>query len=378
MIPSIAAAIEREGSISFARYHELALYGPDGFFTSGSRPAGAGRRADFITSPEVGPLFGEVLSRALDAWWVDLGRPDPFVVIEAGAGNGTLAKSVLSAAPECSRALRYVLVERSPVLRREQERRLTLTEPALSFAGVDEDDDEPPPPGPIVTALAELPAGRFDGVVLANELLDDLPVRVAEWTADGWAEVRVTLVEGRLGELLVPLDDETVRRLGRVVPGTGGAGGSAPLREGARVPVVDEARRWLRSAAEILVRGRVVVFDYGDTTAELGRRGGWLRTYHGHDRGDDPYAAPGECDITCDVAFDQLDVLGAPAADTTQAAFLRRHGIDELVEEGRRVWNERAGVGDLAAVKARSRVSEAEALLDERGLGAFRVLSWVL
>ena len=90
---------------------ELALYHPEhGFY---GRGGGAGRGADFLTSPEVGPLFGAVVARALDTWWTELGTPDPFIVVEAGAGVGTLARSILTANPACSPAVRYVVVERS-------------------------------------------------------------------------------------------------------------------------------------------------------------------------------------------------------------------------------------------------------------------------
>jgi SAM-dependent MidA family methyltransferase len=99
----------------------------------------------------------------------------------------------------------------------------------------------------------------------------------------------------------------------------------------------------------------------------------WLRTYSGHQRGGHPLDDLGRQDITCDVAVDQLPPL---TSNTAQADWLRAHGIEELVDEGRRVWKERAGVGDLEAVRARSRVSEAEALTDPTGLGAFRVLEW--
>ena len=81
----------------------------------------------------------------------------------------------------------------------------------------------------------------------------------------------------------------------------------------------------------------------------------------------------GEQDITCEVAVDQLP---PPAQDRSQADWLRVHGIDELVEEGRAIWRERAAIGDLEAMRARSRVTEADALLDPAGLGAFRVLEW--
>ena len=78
------------------------LYDPDaGFYGVGG---GAGRSRDFLTSPEVGPLFGAVMARAIDSWWDELGRPDPFVVIEGGAGTGALAEAVLGAGPRCKRS----------------------------------------------------------------------------------------------------------------------------------------------------------------------------------------------------------------------------------------------------------------------------------
>src|SRR5689334_22632426 len=178
---------------------EAALYDdPDGFFARGR---GAGRAgADFVTSPEVGPLFATLVARALDRSWVRLGRPDPFVVVEAGAGSGRLASGVLRAAPACAPALRYVLVERSAGLRARQ-RELLAVEPADEAlgpfaAGSDPDDALEPVTGmgPIVAQLDELPAVAVDGVLLANELLDNLPVRVVARTAHGWDEVRVGCV----------------------------------------------------------------------------------------------------------------------------------------------------------------------------------------
>src|SRR3954471_5131618 len=108
---AITERIHRNGPIRFGAFVELALYGHDGFFTGGGGAGRAGR--DFVTSPEVGSLFGMVIARALDDAWHRLGRPDPFVVVEAGAGRGRLGADVLRAAPGCAPALRYVLVERS-------------------------------------------------------------------------------------------------------------------------------------------------------------------------------------------------------------------------------------------------------------------------
>ena len=143
----VAERAHRLGPLPFDEVMELALYHPEvGFYSAGG---GAGRSGDFLTSPEVGPLFGAVLGRALDHWWRELGEPDPFVVVEAGAGAGTLASHVLDADPVCTPALRYVLVERSDRLRDMQHNRLPM-EPARQVLGpaVITDPDEGPHPQP--------------------------------------------------------------------------------------------------------------------------------------------------------------------------------------------------------------------------------------
>ncbi|MDQ3739102.1 MAG: hypothetical protein M3337_08040, partial [Actinomycetota bacterium] len=99
----------------------------------------------------------------------------------------------------------------------------------------------------------------------------------------------------------------------------------------------------------------------------------WLRTYRDHERGGHYLDAPGSMDITTDVMLDQLP---APDAVRTQAQFLSRWGIDELVEAGRLAWQQAAAAPTLESMKLRSRVSEADALLDVDGLGAFTVLEW--
>ena len=111
------------------------------------------------------------------------------------------------------------------------------------------------------------------------------------------------------------------------------------------------------------------------TTASMASREAseWLRTYKGHQRGSAPLRDLGSQDITCEVAVDQLP---APTRVTSQATWLRAHGIDELVEEGKRIWQERKHIGDLEAVRARSRVNEATSLTDPASLGGFAVLEW--
>jgi SAM-dependent MidA family methyltransferase len=353
---------------------ELALYGEGGFFT---RARGAGRAGrDFVTSPEVGALFGALVARALDGWWRADDSPDPFLVIEAGAGRGRLAADVLGAAPDCAAALRYVLVERSPGLRAAQ-RDLVRIEPFEDALGpmVRDDEDAPIPVtgmGPIVTALDDLPAVSLDGVVLANELLDNLPFRVVERRGGAWWEVRVAVEGDALVENVVPASVELTAEADLVV--------AAPP-DGTRVPVPTALAGWLRDCAIALRSGWLLVVDYTATGAELVARGeaGWLRTYREHGRGASPLADPGEQDVTIDVPHEYLVHAAARAGfqlelDVTQAEWLRGLGSEELVDTARREWDARAHVGDLEAVKHRSRVSEGAALVDAAGLGAHRVL----
>jgi SAM-dependent MidA family methyltransferase len=272
-----------------------------------------------------------VLAGAVRSWWEALGRPDPFVVVEAGAGRGTLASVLTAGLPP---AMRYVAVERSAALRTVAAERL----------------------GERAEVVADMPAGPFDGVVLANELLDNLPFRLLELTAEGWEEV---FVDDDLTEVLVPAATDI----------------AFDAEVGARVPVQDRARDWVTAATGILRRGRVVVVDYADTTASMATRPwtDWVRTYRGHGRAGHPLHDLGSADITCEVAVDQLP---PPTANRSQADFLRAHGLDELVAAARQEWTARAHIGDLQALKARSRVTEAAALTDPSGLGAFRVLEW--
>ncbi|MBS1265941.1 MAG: hypothetical protein MAG471_01805 [Acidimicrobiaceae bacterium] len=312
---------------------EACLYDPvDGFYTTGGA---AGRRGDFLTSPEVGPLFGAVLARWADSVWEGLGRPRGFTVVEAGAGSGTLARSVLAAAPECLTHGRYLTVERSERLRSNH-------------------------PGG-VEPLADLPVGPVTGVVLANELLDNLAFSLLHGVDDMWHQVRVGADQGGLIEV-------TAEPCHPPVP-------LEPV-DGARIAVQAEASRWVSRALTILEAGSLLVFDYCTTTAEMASRPPreWLRTYTGHERGGGPLDSPGGQDITVEVAIDQLP----PGASTmSQADFLTRHGIGDLAETGRLAWSERAGIGDLEAIRARSRTIEAAALVDPDGIGGFTALEWV-
>lgn len=342
IVDRLTRLIAARGPIPVHEYVDEALYGSGGFYMAGGQ---AGRRGDFLTAPEVGPLFGAVVARAVDTWWREMGAPSPFTVLEWGAGPGTLARAVLAATPDVlsSGALRWVMVERTPAQRAQH-----LVHEQFDSVGPDD--------VPLVEA----------GVVLANELLDNLGFDIFERGIDGWAEIRVDVADRRFVERRgseQPVDD---------MPTEG-------VAVGARVPRQRLARAWLGDARGMIERGRVVVFDYGGTTAELAARdGAWLRTHAEHSASIDWLTAPGSCDITTDVDMDQLQLDHPADRHDTQAEWLRRFGIDDLVEEGRDIWARRASIGDLAALTARSRIREAEALTDPEGMGGFRVLEWVV
>ncbi len=328
--PELSAAAN--GPMRFDEYMTRALYGERGFYTLGGR---AGRRGDFLTSPEIGPLFGTVLARWIDAEHARLGCPDDFTVVEVGAGPGTLARAVLQAAPQW--AGRYVAVE-------------------VSAAQCDMHPDG-------VRSLPSLPTEPLRGVVIANELLDNLPFRLAVYDG-GWREALVTMhPDGTATESLTAAPAEW-----SWLPPT--------AAHGARVPVQEAAAAWVRAARALLLDGTVLAFDYcTPRTAEVALLPwrAWLRTYRGHERGSHYLRDIGLQDITTQVCLDQLP---EPSAVRTQRQFLQRWGIDELVEEGRVAWAAAAGAPNVAALRMRSRIREAESLLDADGVGGFLALEW--
>jgi SAM-dependent MidA family methyltransferase len=336
-----------------------------------------------VTSPEIGSLFGACIARALDRYWRELGAPDPFVVIEAGAGNGRLARDVLRAGPSCATALHYVLVERSTALRERQRERLEL-EPADEalgpFARAATDELVPVGgTGPVFVAIDRLPALEVTGVVLANEFLDNLPFGVAESSRDGWLEVRIALARtGEFIEVLVPAEPDDARALDAVTA-------AITVADGARLPIPRGIDTWFEACARMVVHGTLVAIDYLDDAEALVHRAtdgapAWLRTYRAHQRGGSPLDEPGACDITAEVVREQLQHAARTygftlVSDRSQAEWLDDLDIGGLVEAGRRTWQERAHLGDLEALTGRSHVVEARALTDPSGLGAHRVVT---
>ena len=305
----IAAEIAaRGGWISFARYMELALYAPGlGYYSGGSRKFGS--EGDFLTAPELTPLYGQALARQV-AQVLAASAPQ---VIEAGAGSGRLAADLLLAldalgcAPE-----HYRILELSGELRARQQATLHERAPRLADR---------------IEWLDELPE-RFSGCLVGNEVLDAMPTHALRW--DDGSDVQ----EGGVG-----LED------GRLVPAERPATG-ALLAAAQAMPVARPhrgelglaARAWVAELARRLECGAMLLIDYGLPRHELyhpQRDGGTVRCHYRHRVHDDPLWLPGLSDITAHVDFTAvaeagfdagLDVLGY----TSQAVFLLNCGIGAL------------------------------------------------
>ena len=295
--------IRRHGPIPFSRYMELCLYHHElGYYSRAQEKFG--KAGDFYTSSDVHAVFGRLLARQFDEMWRALGEPARLDLIELGPGRGLFARDVLDWSakrfPKLSAALHYVLVERSPALRHKLYDTLR--------AHVDRGKAE---------IVGTLPAGRREhAIVFANEFFDAFPVDVI--AHDGLVQVGER--EGKLVETFAPPTTEQLAYLDKY---------SVRPQEGERVEVCVGAFEYMRSLGDALGAGFVVAIDYGFTRNEqaAGRHLDTLMCYREHQASADPYAAPGEQDITAHVNFTALEAAGReaglePLGLVTQAQFL--------------------------------------------------------
>ncbi len=342
---TLVARIADGSPLPFEDFMAACLYDPTGgFFATG--PLRSVKSGDFLTSPEVSPRFGATLARFAAAERRRVG--EPFTVVDVGAGSGSLLRSLLATLSPPAAAW---AVEASPAARE-------------ALAGV-------VGPARVVASLGELP-GPLTGVIVANELVDNLPVALAVRTGDGWEERWVGAADGRL-ELVARPARSAVRdwcdAYGGVVP------------EGGMVEVQIAATQWVGTALSALRLGALVVIDYGGTAEELEprRTQGTLRTYRAHHLGPDPLDEPGETDVTVDVNFTALlaaaEAAGARAELHRQDDFLAEWGLRAELADLRRRELDLARAGDpMERLRVRSELGDAETLLHPRGLGDFRVM----
>lgn len=338
--PRLVAAIRDEIAaaagqrITFARFMERALTEPGlGYYaTSERRPT---REGDFLSAPELHPLFGRCIGRFVEAAWRGAGSPASFVVREWGAGRGRLRETALDGLATAA----------SPLLAALRWERLDLPQ------------------------RTEVGTGSAD-LVLANELFDALPVHRLVQREGRLCEAWVTWREGWFAEVL---DEPSSAQLAAHL-----AAEAVALHEGQRAEVCLAAPLVLAAmAADLAPGGVVLVMDYGHDAAELygpRRMAGSLLTYRAHDVDDDPFAAVGRTDLTAHVDLTALDRAAAgagllPAGRAALARFLADLGLGELLSD----LGRRPDADPTAYLEARAAVAR---LLDPRHLGAFVATAW--
>jgi len=370
LVAEIRARLEREGRITFRDFMEMALYHPQhGYYRSPREKMG--RAGDYLTSPEVHPLFGHMVGRQLAEMWEVMGSPARFDLLEMGAGNGLLARDILLWArrlqPAFFEALCYRIAETSPALAERQRHTLEALGLRLRRKVAWEHSEAPA-------------AGSVSGCVLSNELVDSFPVHRVAVEGGELREVYVVWRGSRFEEDLGPPSTPELgayfERLG-LLPG-----------EGCRAEVNLAALDWMRQVAAALARGFVLTFDYGHEAAELyapWRRDGTLLCFYRHNPSSDPYARIGKQDMTAHIDLTSLveegrrhglELLGS----TSQARFLAALGIGEALatlsgppvrQAGRQA---RTPGAELPLEEYYARRRAVIELLDSAGLGRIRVL----
>ena len=309
------AIAEAGGAIDFARFMELCLYAPGlGYYSAGLRKFGAG--GDFVTAPETSPLFSRCVARACAPVLADLDGD----LLELGAGSGTLAAEALAELERLERLPgTYWILERSAELRQRQAETLQARVPVLAGR---------------VRWLEHLPEPGFRGVVLANEVLDALPVHRFRWRAGGAEELVVAGDGGGLRWQARPAPPPLARAVAALT-------GEVSFTEGYTGEVNLGLGPWLQSLAERLDRGLMLLVDYGYPRRELyhpERAGGTLMCHYRHRAHGEALLLPGLQDITAHVDFTAVAEAGVGAGlellgFATQAHFLMDTGIDELMGE---------------------------------------------
>ena len=327
----IAAEIAAsDGWMPFVRYMELALHCPGlGYYGGGSRKFGTSAEGgDFVTAPEITPLFGQALAKQL----AQIMAASEAAILEVGAGSGRLAADLLDAWQASGETpARYLILELSGELRARQRETLAAAVPELLDR---------------IVWLDALPE-HFSGCVLGNELLDAMPVHAVAWRDDGLTERGVTLDNGRFAWAERPASGYLL---------------DAAAEIPAQAPYVGElglvAAGWTAEWGERLTKGALLLIDYGLPRHEYyhpDRNGGTLRCHYRHRSHDDPFWWPGLSDITAHVDFTAiaeaghgagLDVLGY----TSQANFLINCGLGDLLT-ARREASEVSGLRAASAAQ---------------------------
>ena len=306
------------GSISFARYMDLVLYAPGlGYYSAGARKFG--EAGDFVTAPEISPLFSRCLAEQCRQVLATL---DDAVILELGAGSGIMACDLMLALERCQcLPAQYQILEVSADLRERQKANIEQRVPHLASR---------------IMWLDTLPAKGMKGIVLANEVLDAMPVHRFRLHDSGTREMRVVSKGGHFEWEDVPADrvlENAIRDVFEPLDSLPPNDYTSEINLG--------LRPWIQSLADILGKGAMLFIDYGYPAREFfhpQRSDGTLLCHYRHRVHDDPFLFPGLQDITASVNFTQVADAAVDAGlsvcgYTTQAYFLIACGLEELMED---------------------------------------------
>jgi SAM-dependent MidA family methyltransferase len=353
--------------VTFATFMEWALYEPAlGYYAAQRQKIGAG--GDFVTAPHLGADFGELLAEQFLDLWLSLGCPEKFQLLEMGAGQGLIAKDVLSYLGDRARqfphsthekfwqALQYIILEKATPL--VQEQRFWLQDFATEKV--------------VWKQWEDIPDESITGCCFSNELVDALPVHLIEVQAGQLHEVYVTVEADEslppFKEILAPPSSLSLERYLKDLHID-----FTTYPDSYRSEIGLAALDWLDTVARKLARGYVLTIDYGHTAAQyysLQRDRGTLQCYYQQAHHNDPYWNIGRQDITAHVNFTALERQGKNCGLETiafaqQGLFLMALGL------GDRISSNAAG-SDLAQILRRR--DALHGLIHPMGLGGFGVL----
>ena len=364
----IKRRIRMSNHITFAEFMGIALFWPKGGYYTGESPIGS--TGDYYTSPSVHPVFGALIATQVFQIWDLMGRPESFHIIEAGAGNGLLARDILSSvhglSTDFADAIRYVCLD----YRSEQglEGDVCIGGHGLSVDRV----AATMPTQPLIDDVDSisnysLPFSGVTGCIISNELLDAFPVHQVTVRQGRFQEIFISMIDGRFVQTVGnPSSPNLFDRL---------RSHGVELKEGQVAEINLGIDRWASEIGSVLDTGYVITIDYGDTAKRLysfqERPDGSLTTYYKHTQIDDPFQHIGSQDITAQVDFSAVVTSGKNngleyLGYTTQRKFLKNLGLD--------MWSR--GL-DRAGISVRDVQVNKAGMLDlvrVGGLGDFKVL----
>ena len=328
----IRRRILHRGAITFAEFMDVALFWPQGGYYLDRQTVGAS--GDFYTSPHAHPVFGALLATQLYQMWQLMGEPDPFTVVEMGAGSGLLCRDLLDYAANLpgnfARSVRYICMDRQRAAGAERDQAIGGREPgAARIAAM--------VPAPISSGLLDqgkqltIPLRGVRGCFFSNELLDAFPVHQLSQVEGHLKETYVTL---KGDELATTLDAPSTTALADRLESLG-----IELAEGQTVEISLGIEYWSEQVADSLDAGFVLTIDYGHLAPELysaeRRPRGTLTTYYRHAQTDVPLQRIGRQDMTAQVDFTTVAESGRrfglePLGLASQRKFLANLGLEQF------------------------------------------------